>query len=296
MGFTYRGRHSDEFGVKMASKSRPILPSVKENIVDVPLRDGGLDFTAANEYGRAFYERRSFSVNLLITANDIYELERKASLVATWLSRGGELIFDDMPAVAWNARVVGGVDFVPERHGRKAILPVVFDAEPFSHGLFDVSDIVLGGEIPLAAGVKLDSGVTTVWTLESEKSATIKVENEGTAYVRPKIQLSADAGLCDFTVSIGGKSISFAASKFNYGTVTSAEIDMEKYTCKASVIITGAEETAARDMSAYLSGDPLELSPGSNTVALKFAEEKTAAVRIKYNARFLYNDDYGGGN
>ena len=46
-GFIFKDRHSSDFGVTVRTKSRPILPSVKENIVDLPYRDGGYDFSKA---------------------------------------------------------------------------------------------------------------------------------------------------------------------------------------------------------------------------------------------------------
>ena len=51
-GFIFKDRHSSDFGVTVRTKSRPILPSVKENIVDLPYRDGGYDFSKANPFGR----------------------------------------------------------------------------------------------------------------------------------------------------------------------------------------------------------------------------------------------------
>ena len=49
-GFIFKDRHSSDFGVTVRTKSRPILPSVKENIVDLPYRDGGYDFSKANPF------------------------------------------------------------------------------------------------------------------------------------------------------------------------------------------------------------------------------------------------------
>ena len=54
-GFIFKDRHSSDFDVTVRTKSRPILPSVKENIVDLPYRDGGYDFSKANPFGREFY-------------------------------------------------------------------------------------------------------------------------------------------------------------------------------------------------------------------------------------------------
>ena len=53
-GFIFKDRHSSDFGVTVRTKSRPILPSVKENIVDLPYRDGVYDFSKANPFGREF--------------------------------------------------------------------------------------------------------------------------------------------------------------------------------------------------------------------------------------------------
>ena len=49
-GFIFKDRHSSDFDVTVRTKSRPILPSVKENIVDLPYRDGGYDFSKSNPF------------------------------------------------------------------------------------------------------------------------------------------------------------------------------------------------------------------------------------------------------
>ena len=61
-GFIFKDRHSSDFDVTVRTKSRPILPSVKENIVDLPYRDGVYDFSKANPFGREFYNDRIFTV------------------------------------------------------------------------------------------------------------------------------------------------------------------------------------------------------------------------------------------
>ena len=44
-GFIFKDRHSSDFDVTVRTKSRPILPSVKENIVDLPYRDGVYEYS-----------------------------------------------------------------------------------------------------------------------------------------------------------------------------------------------------------------------------------------------------------
>ena len=103
-GFIFKDRHSSDFGVTVRTKSRPILPSVKENIVDLPYRDGGYDFSKANPFGREFYNDRIFTVTFNIYADNLAEMQRKLSLLSLWLCGEGELIFDDMPFSKWRGK------------------------------------------------------------------------------------------------------------------------------------------------------------------------------------------------
>ena len=81
-GFIFKDRHSSDFGVTVRTKSRPILPSVKENIVDLPYRDGGYDFSKANPFGREFYNDRIFTVTFNIYADNLAEMQRNLSLLS----------------------------------------------------------------------------------------------------------------------------------------------------------------------------------------------------------------------
>ena len=71
-GFTFKGRHSDEFGLVMKTSSRPIHPEMKSYTYDSPLTDGVYDFSSANSYGRAFYQNRIFTLIMQIYADDLY--------------------------------------------------------------------------------------------------------------------------------------------------------------------------------------------------------------------------------
>lgn len=76
-GFTFKNRHSDTFGITMQSKSRPILPEMKAYTYDAPLLDGVYDFSSANAAGRAFFQNRTVTVIMQMTAADINALEEK---------------------------------------------------------------------------------------------------------------------------------------------------------------------------------------------------------------------------
>lgn len=111
-GFIFKDRHSSDFGVTVRTKSRPILPSVKENIVDLPYRDGGYDFSKANPFGREFYNDRIFTVAFNIYADNLAEMQRKLSLLSLWLCGESELIFDDMPFSKWRGKVSDEVIYI----------------------------------------------------------------------------------------------------------------------------------------------------------------------------------------
>ena len=152
-GFIFKDRHSSDFGVTVRTKSRPILPSVKENIVDLPYRDGGYDFSKANPFGREFYNDRIFTVTFNIYADNLAEMQRNLSLLSLWLCGEGELIFDDMPFSKWRGKVSDEVIYMPEYSGRKAVMEVSFRAEPFCKCIFDTEGPALEMPFMLDANI-----------------------------------------------------------------------------------------------------------------------------------------------
>ena len=155
-GFIFKDRHSSDFGVTVRTKSRPILPSVKENIVDLPYRDGGYDFSKANPFGREFYNDRIFTVAFNIYADNLAEMQRKLSLLSLWLCGESELIFDDMPFSKWRGKVSDEVIYMPEHGGRKAVMEVSFRAEPFCKCIFDTEGPALEMPFMLDANIPID--------------------------------------------------------------------------------------------------------------------------------------------
>lgn len=122
-GFIFKDRHSSDFDVTVRTKSRPILPSVKENIVDLPYRDGGYDFSKANPFGREFYNDRIFTVTFNIYADNLAEMQRKLSLLSLWLCGEGEL-FLMICHFQKAGKVSEEVIYMPEHSGRKAVMEV----------------------------------------------------------------------------------------------------------------------------------------------------------------------------
>ena len=220
-GFIFKDRHSSDFGVTVRTKSRPILPSVKENIVDLPYRDGGYDFSKANPFGREFYNDRIFTVMFNIYADNLAEMQRKLSLLSLWLCGEGELIFDDMPFSKWRGKVSDEVIYMPEHSGRKAVMEVSFRAEPFCKCIFDTEGPALEMPFMLDANIPID--ISCLFKFNISGSGDISVYNFGDRPVRPIVKLGASAR--NVTLSMNGKSLTFMSN----GQTT---IDFEKQNVK----------------------------------------------------------------
>jgi hypothetical protein len=281
-GFTFKNKHTSSFGLSVATKSRPVLPERRSSAFELPGNDGSIDYAYSNDYGRAMYQNRVFSVMMRISAEDIYDLQHKISRVAAWFMGSGELIFDDMPAVIWNADVIKEIDYAPELQGKKALLTVSFEIEPFSRAEFDVlggiplgTNIVIGSDVPL----NIEQNFTYA---ASGTSAKITVSNIGTAWVRPVISISAPSRIDEWSVRRGERMISV---KKYQESVSAFDLDLEKYTLRAG------DGTSAQGL---LSGQFFELEPGENTLEFTFGTSQIYTVTVSYVPRFIYDADIGG--
>lgn len=291
-GFSFLGKHSSEFGITMLTKSRPILPEKRTNTADFPSRDGSVEYAALNEFGRAMYQNRTFTLSLHMDAENITELQMKLSKAAVWLSGGkGDLIFDDMPGVRWIAEVKRAIDYVPELSGRQAVLDVDFDVEPFSEGLESAaSSVMLDSDIILDSDVYLSGeALEYTMTLDEGQYFGLTVNNEGTAPVRPVITVSVPEGnyVGTFAICLGGHEIGFSEGAPPKDSVT---INIDEYSA------TGND---GLDYSGALNGDLWELQPGENEITFKpgtkmdssgaAVSSQTYTLTFDYTPKYLYN-------
>ena len=289
MGFTFNGRHSGEFGITMKTASRPVQPEVKGYKYDSPLMDGMYDFSTANGFGRAFYKNRLFVLNLMLFADNISELQQKISAVSLWLCGSGELIFDDMPLIKWRACVMNGIDYAPERKGKKAILSVTFDVEPFSYAVFMPENVILiEDEIPICAPVLLDMGDVFVYTVNPESGSlpVLEIINTGTWYVSPKFSMNV-SGCGGVSISCGGKKLTVIG---DHGAAESFDvvIDFKNKT---------VTYTNGRDITCNAEGEFFELMPGVNEVTVETlwdegAEAQAYNLNVEYEPKYMYDFDY----
>ncbi len=280
-GFTFKNRHSSEFGAVARTKSRPVLPEMKSCTFDSPLIDGVYDFSESNEYGRAFYNDRFFEIELQVSADSLKTLETKASKIAVWLKGSGELIFDDMPLVKWKARVVSELGFVPELRGKTTVMTVTFRAAPFSECVFDTVDgPIIDAALELDTNIPLDVPERFIWSVTGGESGyaaavkTINVINAGNVYARPVIRI--EGTVKNISIALGDKTLSVQTSGSGF------IIDLEKKT---------VTDLSGQNAMTSVSGDFFELETGVNEITVSLYAIGEASVAAEYTPKFVYDFD-----
>lgn len=291
-GFKYKGRHTSEFGALMRSKSRPILPQKRQRYLDLPNKDGSINYANVNDYGRAMYDNRTITVTLLVRADNVTQLENRVSRVAEWLIGSGTLVFDDMPDTAWMAAVDNAVDFAPEREGRKALITVDFVCQPFSHALFSVGAGVYLG-LPIALGTQIELGATDNDFRLTGTSGSVTVNNVGTAWARPAVTVTRTDGGAVGTWSMSGaradgSTATLTVTKFDGIPNVGWTVDLDKYTLKRL-----SADHFPDTYGGALLGEFFELAPGENTIYFTFSESAEHRVKFVYEPQYIYSS--GGG-
>lgn len=268
-GFTFKNKHSGDFGATVSTESRPILPETKAQTYDAPLADGEYDFSEANIYRRRFYKSRTFKVNIGVLEGTLTDLQKKLEKLAAWLTGKGDLIFDDTPSVIWDARVDDLIEYKPEKGGKSALLSVTFTASAFTRLVFNVIDGPrLGDAIELASDIPLDISTYFIFT----GSGSFTAYNIGNAPVRPVITVT---GTKDNTLTL---TFDNAVLTLKIPSTGTAVIDCEKQT---------ATDGSGNSIMANFTGTFPELLPGANA----FSVENAETTQISYEPRYFYNAD-----
>ena len=278
-GFTYKNIHSSRFG-SVATQSRPVLPEVRALYVTLPSLDGGKDYKTLNEYSRAMYKKRIFTIAVKVNAEDIFSLQRKVSEASLWLMGDGELIFDDMPTVKWMASVVSEIGYAPQKQGRSALLTVNFCVEPFSVGLHN-TELAIDSKIQLMRDIALDFDKSFTWE-SSQTSFSVTINNIGTAPARPVITISpkdfsSQEVYGSWSVGVGDKKFEMANEYL--GNVSTYVLDTDKYTLTRD----GENIISASD------GTFFELMPGENELSFEFSSELERVITLFYEPKYFYD-------
>ncbi len=116
--FTFRGKKASEFGLIVQSKQRPLVPGIKTSYIDIPGRDGSIDFS------RHELEDRIIEVTCYLSTSSISDLREYSDNITKWLmgtalinnqsklrNNKDALIFDDAPTKIYNAKIANQINF-----------------------------------------------------------------------------------------------------------------------------------------------------------------------------------------
>lgn len=127
MGFTFNNKHSSEYGIYIRSIDRSLRPEKRKNLFLINGKHGYLD------YGNETYENRYISVELNFIKNSLEDLRTQVRSVAEWLSKQGNLIFDDEPNKAYPAKIYDAISL--EQINTTGVTSVIFECQPFAESL-----------------------------------------------------------------------------------------------------------------------------------------------------------------
>lgn len=272
-GFTFKNRHSSEFGVTVKTKSRPILPEVKGYLYETPAMDGSYDFTASNSDGREHYNDRLIEIAIQYTADKLEELEQKTARLAVWLRGSGDLIFDSSNTVKWTGRFISEVSFAPEHRGKSAIASAIFRARPCGAATFNTADGVhLSDALMLDSDIPLDFSQYFVKQLSYGEN-TVQFVNIGDFYVRPKLIFGK--GASNITATYRDTKIMLSDLA---GDVI---IDMEK------CVVTNS---SGDNLMNKLQGNFFELGEGVSDINIY--TDCACELRIEYAPKTIYDFDF----
>lgn len=119
-GFTFRLRHTSEFGIIIKSKNVPSKPKVRVEKVKVLGKDGTYKFEDN-------CDDIVFEFECIISGRNISELEQKMSEISSWISDKGTLVIDYMPNKNFEVKMYEAL--IPRRFPRHFIFDLVFEGE-----------------------------------------------------------------------------------------------------------------------------------------------------------------------
>lgn len=137
-GFTFNGTASSTMNLVHGVPTIPILPQRNSSVIEIPGRDGTLDF------GVDSYSTRIIPVECLVTASSEATLNGYLADIAVWLSGSGNLVFDQDTDKYWDAKVYTSIE--PVRYPGIAIFTVYFECQPYAIAVSQTTGATIGVE------------------------------------------------------------------------------------------------------------------------------------------------------
>lgn len=134
IGFTYKDRHSSEFGLKLSQVERGVLPPIKNN-------------TQTLKFGEFFYtsglEPRVFEVTCFLDSPNLFAFQEALREIGGWLysTTPQKLIFDEEDDVYYMAILDGDSSVTQELvHGEIVLKFICYDPYAYSDVVTKVED------------------------------------------------------------------------------------------------------------------------------------------------------------
>lgn len=257
----------EDFGlIEEFGHVHPSTPEFNEQTLSIPGRPGLLSF--GTQIGA-----KQFSLPVKVFTRDRYERQQRKNEFVAFLfdayrkPREFKLSFDYEQDKYYIAKIAS--QFTPEMliQMDQFELPLVAN-DPTRYFLIDADEIRMGSHIPILSHVK--SGARHSFQIISNQ--TIKVTNDGTLALRPRISISGTA--TSLTIKNTRSNQSFKISNIVSGKPVIVE-------GKTYMVTEGGVDTFSK-----LVGEFLDLLPGENNLAIS-GENMNLTISFKYKSQFM---------
>jgi phage-related protein len=170
IGFTFKGVHSSAYGI-IAGVSGQLFPEVRKSTIEIPGRDGVLDFDL-NSFGP-----RKIIISCLAKAQSPNALLETLSSVAVWLTGGGWLTLDQDPTKRWQVKAYAGPDM--ERSPAAALFTVTFEGQPYAEDIDATSLALPVGAYDYQSPVEFYPVITITKGATTASSLTLALASTG---------------------------------------------------------------------------------------------------------------------
>lgn len=257
--FQIKGLHSRDIFELVESISLTPL-SIKSSIVNLPERDGSLNFTRLNEFGRALYEDRIFTISAIARYDGTKT--GKNSIISKiydtlYNNQVGTMTTSETFNSKWDASLesINSIDSV----GMSSIRVVIqYRVSPFSYG---TQSVLLNQKVENEASLTLNCECTAPCTKHTLELTNIQGNVTSVSISNGKNTLYINKAITNKTV-----------------------IDFKNYTIKESGVVLKNTEW---------DGEFFELNPGINNITIVI--DGSANILWEYLPSYYYSVDIGGG-
>ncbi|QJX62976.1 phage tail family protein [Niallia circulans] len=252
--------HIEEFG-----HVHPSTPEFEDKTISIPGRPGLLSF--GTQIGA-----KQFTFPLKVFVRDRYERQRRKNNFVAFLfdayrqPKTFKLTFDYEPDKYYWVKVGGQI--TPEMLMVMDQFELTLVAnDPTKYFLIDADEITMGSHIPILSHVRPTRHFFSV-----ADNQTIKLINDGTLAIRPRISISGTATNLTVKNNRTGQS-------FNMSNIVSSKpvvVEGETY-----LVTEGGVDTFSK-----LNGKFLDLLPGENNLAIS-GSDMNLTLSIKYKNQYM---------